>query len=161
MTRYSQTGSEHYKALRKQLDILQKLPDDFRNIIPGTQQWMDFYEHIPERRETMDAWLQGTVIHCGPISQTEKHILGNKRTYIYHHNTLEKESVEDMWDLILEANMLGYTLMYLRELPGGVVRALNTLCSHAQLNIRLHSALTNQNGLKLFDKSFKVNDAET
>ena len=55
-------------ALQQRLQALQSLPNDFRDLEPGTFLWMFWWNEYPESQEMMAKWAHGPVTQLAPFS---------------------------------------------------------------------------------------------
>ena len=56
------------KSLQQHLQMLQQLPNDFRDLEPGTPLWMFWWNEYPESQEMMAKWAHGPVTQLAPFS---------------------------------------------------------------------------------------------
>ena len=54
-------------ALQQRLQALQSLPNDFRDLEPGTFLWMFWWNEYPESQEMMAKWAHGPVTQLAPF----------------------------------------------------------------------------------------------
>ena len=54
-------------ALQQRLQALQSLPNDFRDLEPGTFLWMFWWNEYPKSQEMMAKWAHGPIAQLAPF----------------------------------------------------------------------------------------------
>jgi len=148
--------------LRRQIALLKKLPEDFRDITLGTE-WEAFAEATGRQKE-MNDWWNGPVLILAPLNQSEKSILGspNKLLPIITATVRGLQSVTvnvlsatvatanaqfngSTWHCVLSwaaENNASWIYLPDEELP--IITALNILFSRFGLNIRAKGQLISE-----------------
>jgi len=131
--------------LRAQINALKRLPNDFRDIVPGTVPWTEYATLMPNSVAAMQTWLYGPVIYI-EIAEKEKLILGRHR--LYYQSALKEPptKLEDFWELFEEAELKDASHVYIRGLRGGVVRGVNQLLSQCNASFRFSLQLCDDQG---------------
>jgi len=123
------------KKLLRQLAIMKRLPNDFRDIDPGSIDWENFAD-ITNRRKEITDWVNGPIVYFGELNEHEKIILGRPNKLIRF------QLVDAMLDKTNWRNTMDYaehikaSWIYLPDEEGPVVEALNVLFSRFGYNVR-------------------------
>lgn len=155
------TTQERRRSLRQQISTLNRLPDDFRDILPGSTDWESFAT-ITGRRKEMEKWDNGLIFILQPLNDLEMKVLGhgdNIRTI----KTVSKESLvqasvhaslastpcayfsADTWHSIVtlaEQNKVSWIYLPNEEAP--VIAALNIVLSRFGYNVRVKGQLLSE-----------------
>ena len=131
--------------LQRDIKILRKLPDDFRNLSPGSREWQE-YERITGHTESMQNWLRGPVLILQPISKMEAKIWATSppRKYFLHEQKIA--NVIDLFCVITEAEESECSFVFLPEVTRKVIDAVNALCREYGCNVRAEGKFTNEKG---------------
>lgn len=146
--------------LKKIAKFLSRIPPDFRDIIPGSEDWqgLDQYGGTDVRKH-MWTWLHGPVLYAAPITEFEfKYFEAQAKGEIYaivDPNTqedIDKDEICESLPALIEwlefANEENYSWFYVKGFNIGLVQAINKLCSQYNYTVRLHVELTNNKGEK-------------
>ncbi len=120
------------RKLLRQIAIMKRLPNDFRDIDPGSTDWENFAD-ITDRREEMTAWSNGIVIHFAKLNEHEKMVLSRPNKLLLYDCCLD----DDWQHVINTANLVDKaSWLYLPDEAKPVIAALNVLFSRFGYNIR-------------------------
>lgn len=140
--------------LKRQIVMLQRLPNDFRDITLGTD-WEAFAD-ITGRRKEMDDWWNGPIVYLAPLNKHEEMILGSPNRLIpiselkmvnestIKVGSLEKLTPENWVEVIQHTSMIGASWIYLPDEESVVVDALNVLFSRFGYNVRAKGRLMSE-----------------
>ena len=136
---------QEIRRLRKELKLLTRLPNDFRDIDPGSPDWEAFAD-ITKRRREMEDWSNGLVLCLEEPNEQEKRILGEVQltTACSWHNLSTAQGAYTCWDwftLLGLAQENNASFIYLPEEDGELVKALNLFCSRIGACFRIKGQL--------------------
>lgn len=126
------------RKLLRQIRTLKRLPDDFRDIDPGSNDWEAFAD-ITGRRKEMTDWSNGPVIYFGALNKFEKMILGRPNRLIKVIGCLGRDNgltTMNHFEIIQLAERQRASWLYLPDEVGTVIDALNVLFSRFGYNVR-------------------------
>lgn len=133
------------QRLKHQISRLRQLPEDFRDIAPGTKDWEDFAE-ITGRRKEMEAWCAGPALCLAPLSSSEERVLSspNELREFKGPGALECLSEENWAEVMQFAENTMCSWIYLPNESRGFVNALNVLLSRFGYNVRAKPQLMSE-----------------
>lgn len=135
--------TDEVKLLKYKIRLLARLPDDFRNLIPGAQQWQDYaWAMGSEKAKEMNNWLNGPIFLTIPLTKAEAKYYNNWETKfhflapLYFPLTLEKFTFETFKDLERLAQAAKCSFIYLPQFSNSFVSDLNKIATYQTLNFR-------------------------
>jgi len=145
------TEQQERRTLLRQIALMKRLPNDFRDIDPGSPDWENFAD-ITDRRKEMTAWSNGPVIYFAELNEGEKMILGRPNKLIHYDGRFGNESDgRQNWQPIINtANFVDKaSWLYLPDEEGPVIEALNVLFSRFGYSIRARGPVLSERTGKL------------
>jgi len=128
------TEQQQKQDLLRQIRLLKRLPNDFRDIDPGSPDWEAFAD-ITGKREEMTKWYRGPVLYFGKLNKEERMILEHPNILICIARH-KKFTVESWKDVIPVAVRIEASWIYLPDEETQVIEALNIIFSRFGFNIR-------------------------
>lgn len=128
------TEQQERRRLLRQIALMKRLPNDFRDIDPGSTDWENFAD-ITGRRKEMTDWSNGPVVYFGELNEGEKMLLGgpNELIRITDYNFLGASN----WVAVITfTEAVKASWLYLPDEEGPVVEALNVVFSRFGYNVR-------------------------
>lgn len=126
-----QTASQ----LRQAIKLLKRLPNDFRDITPGSPDWEKFAD-ITNRRKEMEKWANGPVLCLKEPNTAETMVLGQyKLIYIVG---------SDLQLVLKYALEQGCSWIYLPDEEPKVIAALNVLLSRFKYSCRVRGQIMSE-----------------
>jgi len=143
------TEQQERKRLLRQIAILKRLPNDFRDIDPGSNAWEAFAD-ITNRRKEMTDWSNGPVIYFGELNKGEEMILGRPNRLIkvigVNHSGLTELNHIEIFQLTKRTEA---SWLYLPDEESSVIEALNVLFSRFGYNVRARGPVKSERTGKL------------
>ncbi|KKN28903.1 hypothetical protein LCGC14_0849560 [marine sediment metagenome] len=130
---------QEHRKLKKALQLLKRLPKDFRDMSPGSPDWEAFAD-ISGRRVEMTEWSRGPVIYFGELNKLEKMVLGdpNPLHQVIGRSSLGNTFTKLNWiEIINLAERIIASWIYLPNEEGTVIDALNLLLSRFDYKVRI------------------------
>lgn len=137
--------SQERRKLKQSISTLKRLPRDFRDIIAGTGDW-EAFATITGRRQEMEDWDNGPIVHLALLNKHEEMILGSQNKLIYYACHLESNT----WQSIInQANFVEKaSWIYLPDEESKIITALNKLFSRFGYNVRAKGRLLSEHSGK-------------
>ena len=129
------------RSLKRQIKLLKRLPNDFRDISPGSSDWEAFAEATGRRKE-MEKWAAGPVLCLKEPNAAEKMVLVNVNV-IGDRFTNTSLAFSD-WCVINIAVDNGYSWIYLPDEEPQVIAALNVILSRFEYNCRVRGQILSE-----------------
>jgi hypothetical protein len=131
------TNIEQLISLKIQLEKLKHYENiDFKDLIPGSFEWLEFWQLFPQLQEQMLAWQNGSVIVIGDITPEEETCLKSRiKLKIPLQCLVPEERLFSIIGIIVDKNGR-YDFAYI-DLPMYMIKNLNELLKYFKLNIRV------------------------
>lgn len=138
-------------TLKRQIARLHQLPDDFRDIMPGTKAWRDYGEILGyKKQKEMEAWLRAPVLLASPLDKAEEKYFAGTKLQLLPTNVLNTDHPEESFlglaAVITIAEEKGCSHIYLPTFSRTDATALNRILSKCKSNVRVKSQLVDEQG---------------
>lgn len=155
--------TEQRRLLKRQIATLRRLPDDFRDILPGSNDWESFAT-ITKRRREMEDWDNGPIFILQPLNTLETGCLGSPNVLTPIKTTTETSmrlgkfgvhaflastpcayfSADNWYSIVTLAEQNKISWIYLPDEEAPVIAALNVVLSRFGYNVRVKGQLLSE-----------------
>lgn len=146
--------TDETKLLKYKIDLLQHLPKDFKDLVPGSTKWQDYvFAHGSTMHEKMSTWLNGPFLLTQDFNDAEIRYCKQRICFPCHTSfwplTYANASFEVLQTLEQAAISYACSFIYLPQFQKGFVEDLNNIAKARKLPFRWKARLMGTNNLPL------------
>lgn len=120
------------QQLRRDIAFLNRTPNDFRDLVPGSVEW-EHYANLTKRRKEMEDWSSGPMAYIHQLTDKERYYYRGVTFVDCTWFTWEPGNFEILCTRMRSGNI---SWLYLPEEDMSLVWALNTLFSRMKAPFR-------------------------
>jgi len=148
--RQANARREEKALLKRQIAFMTRGPGNFRDLLPGSEDWYTMMQIYPDLKKQMKEWHQGPILYLGVLAPSERLQLENgkhEREFIAYEIVLaDVPTFDEMQQLHETAEVKGVSFVYPKGLNQFIVQGMKNFFRAYNGNSRIKIPLMMSNG---------------